>query len=63
MRIAVVDDNATNRKVLRVILESAGHVVHEALDGLDALGVLEREGIDTVISDILMPRMDGYRLL
>ena len=62
MRIAVVDDNATNRKVLRVILESAGHVVHEALDGLDALGVLEREGIDAVISDILMPRMDGYRL-
>ncbi len=36
--------------------------VFDASDGLDALAVLEREKIDAVISDVLMPRMDGYRL-
>ena len=62
MKILVVDDNATNRKVLQVLLMQEGHAVLEAEDGLEALHTLERENIDAVISDILMPRMDGYRL-
>ncbi len=62
MKILVVDDNATNRKYLRVLLMQAGHAVLEAEDGLEALNTLERENIDAVISDVLMPRMDGYRL-
>jgi len=62
MNILIVDDNPTNRKVLRVTLEAEGLTVFEAEDGTEALRVLDREEIAAVISDVLMPRMDGYRL-
>jgi len=62
MNILVVDDNDMNRKLLRVNLEAEGHTVLEAADGIEALQRLERELVDAVISDVLMPRMDGYRL-
>ena len=62
MKILVVDDIETNRKLLRAQLEAEGHDVLLAVDGVAALEVLEREPVDAVISDILMPRMDGYRL-
>jgi signal transduction histidine kinase len=60
--ILIVDDNETNRMVLRAQLESMKHQVCEAIDGQDALDVLGQRKVDAVISDILMPRMDGYRL-
>ena len=47
--------------MLRVLLERAGHSVISACDGAEALQALEGEKIDAVISDILMPRLDGYR--
>lgn len=62
MKLVIVDDIATNRKLLRVTLEAEGHTALEAADGVEALQVLSREKVDGVISDILMPRMDGYRL-
>src|ERR1017187_6399788 len=62
MDILVVDDDPTSLKLLRAQLESEGHAVFEAHDGVDALALLERQRVDVVISDILMPRMDGYRL-
>jgi signal transduction histidine kinase len=62
VNLLVVDDQPTNRKLLRAQLEAEGHVVLEAVDGVEALALLERERVDAVISDILMPRMDGYRL-
>jgi PAS domain S-box-containing protein len=62
MKVLIVDDIALNRKLLRAILAAEGHSVLDAEDGLAALEILERETIDAVISDILMPRMDGYRL-
>ena len=62
MNILIADDNPTNLKLLRVTLEAEGFTVFAALDGREALQVLEREKIDAIISDILMPRMDGYRL-
>lgn len=60
--ILVVDDSATNRKLLRAGLEAEGFVVLEAANGVQALDVLERERVDALISDILMPCMDGFRL-
>src|SRR6266446_2255077 len=61
MNILITDDNSTNLKLLRAMLETEGHKVLSANDGLEALELLEREKIEVVISDILMPRMDGYR--
>ena len=62
MNILIVDDLGANRKLLRAQMESEGHAVWEAADGVDALEHLRRDPLDVVISDILMPRMDGYRL-
>ncbi|MBI3850707.1 MAG: response regulator [Verrucomicrobia bacterium] len=62
MNILIVDDNVTNRELLRAVLETEAHVVLEAADGVDALHLVARQPIDAVISDILMPNMDGYRL-
>src|ERR1043166_8180490 len=61
MKILIADDNPTNLKLLRAILEGAGHRVCMATDGAEALLLLKRNKPDAIISDILMPRMDGYR--
>jgi hypothetical protein len=62
MNLLIVDDDPTNLKLLRAQLESKGHALFEAHDGVEALALLNRQRVDVVISDILMPRMDGYRL-
>jgi signal transduction histidine kinase len=62
MNLLIVDDIPTNRKLLRVMLEAEGHTTLEAADGVEALQILARETVDAVISDILMPNMDGFRL-
>src|SRR2546428_12166864 len=62
MKVLVVDDSLTYRKLLRLILEAEQFTTIEAIDGVEALAALEREKVDAIISDILMPNMDGYRL-
>jgi len=62
MNILIVDDDRTNRKLLGAMLDAEGYETVEAGDGLEALEVLGKEKIDAVISDVLMPNMDGYRL-
>ena len=62
MNILIADDNAINRKLLRATLEAEGHSVEEAADGQEVLALLETKLADAIISDILMPRMDGFRL-
>ena len=62
MNILIVDDNPTNMKVLRATLEHEGHTVAWAPDGILALENLGRFGANAIISDILMPGIDGYRL-
>ena len=62
MNVLVVDDTVANRKLLRVQLEAEGHTVLEAGDGVEALAVLDREPVEVIISDILMPNLDGFGL-
>jgi diguanylate cyclase (GGDEF)-like protein len=62
MNLLIVDDNATNLKLLRAQLEAEGHSVLDAANGIEALEVLDQKSVDGVVSDILMPDMDGFRL-
>lgn len=61
--ILVVDDSLTTRTLEKSILEAHGYVVRLAVDGLEALNRLRAEMVDLVISDIQMPRLDGFGLL
>jgi DNA-binding response OmpR family regulator len=60
--ILVVEDDANIRRLMTTYLRRADHRVLEALDGAAALGVLERERVDLMVADVMMPRMDGYAL-
>lgn len=59
--ILIVDDHPTNLRLLRAQLEAAGRDVIEAANGVEGLERLQDQRVAGVISDILMPRMDGYR--
>jgi diguanylate cyclase (GGDEF)-like protein/PAS domain S-box-containing protein len=61
--ILVVDDNETNRKLLVTLLRFEGYLTVEAVDGHDGLVAARREKPGLVISDILMPSMDGYEFV
>ncbi|GLY99894.1 response regulator [Actinoplanes sp. NBRC 103695] len=60
--ILVVDDHATNRELVRTVLGYAGHQVIEAHEGAEALSMAHAQHPDLVLTDILMPGMDGYEL-
>ncbi|MBI4662182.1 MAG: hybrid sensor histidine kinase/response regulator [Verrucomicrobia bacterium] len=60
--VLVVEDSITSRMLLKNILESAGYQVKTAVDGLDALTTLRTEAFDLVVSDVEMPRMNGFDL-
>ncbi|MEP3655974.1 MAG: response regulator [Litorimonas sp.] len=62
-RILVVDDVDSNRDVLRLILESQGHLCSEAADGFAALSKLERQNFDVMVLDIHMTPLDGVETL
>ncbi len=62
MNVLIVDDHQVNRRLLRAQLEAEEHDVSEAVNGAEALAMLDSTVPDLIISDILMPVMDGYRL-
>ena len=61
MKVLIVDDHPHDLQLLRDALQSGGWDVAEACDGVEALDFLEKEKIDAIVSDVLMPNMDGYR--
>ncbi|CRX39296.1 hybrid sensor histidine kinase/response regulator [Estrella lausannensis] len=60
--ILIAEDSITSRMLLKNILESAGYVVKVAVDGLEALSAFKIQDVDLIISDVEMPRMDGFTL-
>jgi CheY-like chemotaxis protein len=63
LRALIVEDAVATRSCLRVILESCGFECVEATDGIDALRFASETGIDLIVTDIVMPRLDGPDLL
>ena len=62
MKVLVVDDVAYSRRALRSVFLSAGYAVISADDGQQALEIVRSELPDLVVTDILMPRLDGFQL-
>ena len=61
--ILVVDDDPDIRSLLRLTLESYGHLVREAGDGVAALAALEERAPEAMVLDVMMPKMDGFGVL
>lgn len=59
-KILTVDDSATILKMLLVTLGNSGYEVVQAVDGVEGLGAMEESQPDVVITDINMPRLDGF---
>ena len=59
-KILIVEDSLTTRELEKSILENSGYEVETAIDGLDALEKLSFTSFDAIVSDIQMPRMDGF---
>lgn len=62
MTILIVDDMLDGRTMLATFLEKNGYQVLGTANGKEALEVLEKQSVDLIITDILMPEMDGYML-
>ncbi len=58
--ILVVEDDTNSRRLMCTVLEQYGYNAIPAIDGIDALDVLDKKHIDLIVLDIMMPRMDGF---
>jgi two-component system chemotaxis sensor kinase CheA len=60
--VLCVDDSFTTRTLVKSIVEAAGYRTKQAADGLEAWNILQNEPIQLVVTDVNMPRMDGFEL-
>jgi response regulator RpfG family c-di-GMP phosphodiesterase len=60
--VLIVEDHEENRNLLKMLLEINGYRVTAARDGLEALAAARRDPPDAIVSDVLMPKMDGFSL-
>ena len=60
--ILVVEDSITSRTLIKNILEASGYIVKTAVDGMEGFTLLKTADVDLVVSDIEMPRMNGFEL-
>jgi two-component system chemotaxis response regulator CheY len=61
--ILAVDDSASMRQMVAFTLKGAGYQVIEASDGVEALNIARGQGVNLVITDVNMPKMDGISLI
>ena len=61
--VLVVDDEPAIREVIATLLEDEGYLVRHAKDGLEALDAINGDEIDLIVSDVVMPRLDGASLV
>jgi two-component system, chemotaxis family, sensor kinase CheA len=60
--ILIVEDSLTARTLLKNILEASGYIVKTAIDGEDGYNQIKSHAFDAVVSDVEMPRMNGFEL-
>ncbi len=63
MRILVVEDDSSSRQLLKMILEKKGYLVDVVHDGLEALEYIQRESYEAILTDWMMPKLDGIALI
>ena len=61
--ILIVDDEPNISYALAMVLEDEGHRVQTARNGAEALAMLERQPVDLILSDVMMPVVDGHKLV
>lgn len=62
-KILIVEDEKSMREVLKILLEGEGHKVTTASDGIEGLSCIEKDIFDLVITDVKMPKADGFEVL
>lgn len=62
-KLLVVEDDRSANKLICAVLRKDGHEVLSAADGQEALDILEHEHVDLIVSDVMMPRIDGMELV
>jgi len=62
-KILIVDDNLDSIAIMRSILENRGYEVYVAVSGTEALQVVNKEALDLVLLDVMMPEMSGIEVL
>ena len=62
-KILVVEDSATQRKIICKMLTENGYSILQAKDGYEALSIVEHERPDLILLDIIMPGIDGYKVM
>jgi len=62
MKILIVDDNKDDIRILEIMLKGSSYNAVSATNGIEALGKLRADGFDIIVSDILMPGIDGFQL-
>ncbi len=58
--ILVVEDDHNTRRLMQAVLKANGYTVLTGADGVEAMEILDREQVDLILLDLMMPRMDGY---
>lgn len=59
-QILVVEDDKNTARLMRAVLKRAGYEVFQAANGIEALERMDKQHIDLIVLDIMMPKMDGY---
>lgn len=59
-QILVVEDSKNTAKLMKAVLKRAGYEVHEAGNGAEAFEIIDRQHIDLIVLDVMMPVMNGY---
>ena len=60
-QILIVEDSKNTARLMNAVLKRAGYEVHEAGNGAEALEIMDKQHIDLIVLDIMMPVMDGYK--